>query len=500
MGCDMGSVNFTGAEWLETAVTNLNTAYAHIHPYVSVVLCLAGTAMNIVTVIVLTRPSMRSAVNSLLCAIALCDILVMTSVLVFVTHFLLFAGYRCDPSDYNIYWAYFLYYHSQATVIFHATSIWLTVLLAQIRVFSIRRATSVAGESVTNKKTCFIAVSTFIVVCLLNVPNMLTFEIIETPASNWLQCKANETSDDEMLVYLVAPSDHCGLLNVSSTVSILTNFFFQIAFWTNGVLFKVVPCLLLTFSIVALVSIIRDVGKRRKQLAQVMNKKRMPRDHTTPMLVAVLSIFLFAELPQGVLHVFNAIFTKETFYDKIYIHLGDVMDVLSLLNSAVNFIIYCAMSRKFRAVFIQIFLTCLPQKIIRKYAMEAFLDGEVSRMRPTADMTKSEQLALTSHRVSASSVLLPVSRPDPPRMYSGNLLTADINGGYSHSPRVSFDIVRKESQISVVDFQLVVPSVQQESPSLVQKIIRFFRSPDELSDSPHRRIKLMQCETSTALY
>lgn len=91
----------------------------------------------------------------------------------------------------------------------------------------------------------------------------------------------------------------------------------------------------------------------------------MPRDHTTPMLVAVLSIFLFAELPQGVLHVFNAIFTKETFYDKIYIHLGDVMDVLSLLNSAVNFIIYCAMSRKFRAVFIQIFLTCLPQKIIR---------------------------------------------------------------------------------------------------------------------------------------
>lgn len=35
--------------------------------------------------------------------------------------------FRCDPSDYNIYWAYFLYYHSQATVIFHATSIWLTV-------------------------------------------------------------------------------------------------------------------------------------------------------------------------------------------------------------------------------------------------------------------------------------------------------------------------------------------------------------------------------------
>lgn len=98
-----------------------------------------------------------------------------------------------------------------------------------------------------------------------------------------------------------------------------------------------------------------------------------------------------------------------------------------------------------------------------------------------------------------------------------SLVLSDINGGYSASPRVSFDIVRKESQISsVVDFQLVVPPIQvapsrkflgnkfhlfqQESPNLLQKILRLFRSTDELSDSPQRRIKLMQCETSTALY
>ncbi|CAB3396859.1 unnamed protein product [Caenorhabditis bovis] len=463
MGCEMGTVNLTGAEWLESAVASLNASYSHIHPYVSVLLCLAGTAMNIVTVIVLTRPSMRSAVNSLLCAIALCDILVMTSVLVFVTHFLLIAGYRCDPSDYNVYWAYFLYYHSHATVIFHATSIWLTVLLAQIRVFSIRRATSVGGESVSNQSTCLIALATFVSVCLLNIPNLLTFEIIEE-SSSWLQCKMNESTADTT-VFLVSPSEQCALLNI--------------AFWTNGVLFKVVPCVLLTFSIVALVSIIRDVSKRRKNLAQVMNKKRMPRDHTTPMLVAVLSIFLLAELPQGVLHVLNAIFTKETFYLKIYINLGDVMDVLSLLNSAVNFIIYCAMSRKFRAVFIQIFLACLPQSIIRKYAMEPLLDGEISRMRPTdTPLTKSEQLALTSHRD----------------------LTIKRYNRYCTTPRVSFDMVRKESRVS--NIELIVPQMMTEKDNIFRRLWRFVRPKESevFSTSPQRRLKLIQCETSTALY
>ncbi|VDL66105.1 unnamed protein product [Nippostrongylus brasiliensis] len=149
-------------------------------------------------------------------------------------------------------------------------------------------------------------------------------------------------------------------------------FLLKVAFWTNGILFKVVPCTLLTISIIALLKIIRDVSHRRKSLAQVMNKKRMPRDHTTPMLVAVLSIFLIAELPQGMLHVCNAIYSNETFYQKIYLPLGDLMDLLSLLNSAVNFLIYCAMSRKFRSVFMQTFLSCLPDPLYRYFILPIF--------------------------------------------------------------------------------------------------------------------------------
>ncbi|VDM81449.1 unnamed protein product [Strongylus vulgaris] len=92
--CEMGSVPLTESAWLVDAVAALHGAYEHIHPYMAVALCLAGTAMNAVTVVVLTRPSMLSPINAILCAVAICDMLVMTSVLVFVYHFLISANFR----------------------------------------------------------------------------------------------------------------------------------------------------------------------------------------------------------------------------------------------------------------------------------------------------------------------------------------------------------------------------------------------------------------------
>ncbi|KIH69214.1 hypothetical protein ANCDUO_00443 [Ancylostoma duodenale] len=438
--CEMGAIPLRNAEWLADAVAVLHGAYAHIHPYMAVVLCLAGarvlncdglpsswktldsrTAMNAVTVVVLTRPSMLSPINAILCAVAICDILVMTSVLVFVYHFLISASFRCDPDDYDRMWAYFLFAHSQSTVILHATSIWLTVLLAQIRVYTIRRATTGPSEAITARATGGIALVTLCVVALVNIPNFMTFEvrfyhllralnygtfydqgaparhtarvapdecwctpsIVEIDAELWLSC-LNTPADDmreavpnfafnttlavssRKIFHVRASDEDCELLKV--------------AFWTNGILFKVVPCTLLTVSIIALLKIIKDVSVRRKSLAQ------------------------------------------------IYLPLGDLMDLLSLLNSAVNFLIYCAMSRKFRSVFIQTFLACLPDPLYRKFLQDwpALAEMELSRHKPSGftDLTKTEQLALTSHRVSATSMLIhAASKESTSKMYTGNLLS-----------------------------------------------------------------------------
>ncbi|XP_058987909.1 G-protein coupled receptor dmsr-1-like [Musca domestica] len=77
-------------------------------------------------------------------------------------------------------------------------------------------------------------------------------------------------------------------------------------------------------------------------------------DRTTQMLLAVLMLFLITELPQGIMGLLNTIL-GEAFFMQCYLKLSDLMDILALLNSSINFILYCSMSRQFRQTFILLF-------------------------------------------------------------------------------------------------------------------------------------------------
>ncbi|XP_015793655.1 uncharacterized protein LOC107370176 isoform X2 [Tetranychus urticae] len=77
-------------------------------------------------------------------------------------------------------------------------------------------------------------------------------------------------------------------------------------------------------------------------------------DRTTRLLLAVLLIFLLTELPGGILIVLS-VFLGENFFQTVYSPLGDLLDILALINSAINFILYCTMSRQFRITFRKIF-------------------------------------------------------------------------------------------------------------------------------------------------
>uniref|UniRef100_A0A914S051 G-protein coupled receptors family 1 profile domain-containing protein n=1 Tax=Parascaris equorum TaxID=6256 RepID=A0A914S051_PAREQ len=131
--CEIGSVPLPNITWLISAIAQFDSSYGTVHPYIALFLCVVGTLMNLVTVIVLTRPSMISPVNVLLCSVALCDVIVMASYLIFVSHFLIGAANRCDHNDYSFAWAVFTLFHAHTSVIFHSTSIWLTVSIVFLK-------------------------------------------------------------------------------------------------------------------------------------------------------------------------------------------------------------------------------------------------------------------------------------------------------------------------------------------------------------------------------
>ena len=56
---------------------------------------------------------------------------------------------------------------------------------------------------------------------------------------------------------------------------------------------------------------------------------------------------------QGVLTLF-AIFVKD-FFRTVYWPLGDVLDIVALLNNSINFLLYCTMSGQFRRTFVDTF-------------------------------------------------------------------------------------------------------------------------------------------------
>lgn len=41
---------------------------------------------------------------------------------------------------------------------------------------------------------------------------------------------------------------------------------------------------------------------------------------------------------------------------QIYLNLGDLLDILALINNGINFILYCTMSKQFRDRFAQLFI------------------------------------------------------------------------------------------------------------------------------------------------
>jgi hypothetical protein len=97
---------------------------------------------------------------------------------------------------------------------------------------------------------------------------------------------------------------------------------------------------------------------------KLLSKKRKNNENlrTTLMLICVCVLFLLAEFPQCIL-IFLSIIMNEHFYNDVYLPLGDLMDIIALVNNSINFIIYCSMSRSFRDTFYNLFKNIFCKKL-----------------------------------------------------------------------------------------------------------------------------------------
>ncbi|XP_026763363.1 G-protein coupled receptor dmsr-1-like [Galleria mellonella] len=312
------------------------SAYNSVHGYISLIVCFFGSLANALNVAVLTRRDLAAApINRLLKWLAVADVFVMLEYVPFAIYrYLILPGQREMPYK----WAAYLLFHMHFAQIFHTASICLTLSLAVWRYVAIKY--SDRNHILCTERRCSTAIlSSFIIPPILCIPTFMVFDIHTTVVLE---------PTGPMILYYV-DSDHEGQL-------------YQINFWVHAVVIKLLPCCILTIISLWLIREVYSANQHQKKVrvynACPTNNKNGKRqckadrrtNRTTKMLVAVLLLFLVTELPQGILGLLSGLLGR-CFFKHCYNLFGELMDALALLNGAINFVLYCSMSRQFRMTF-----------------------------------------------------------------------------------------------------------------------------------------------------
>ena len=320
----------SGAEATKSAMYQFLETYAlgywHVHPYLSLIICTFGITTNIVNIVILTRKKMLNSINCVLTGIAVSDIITMVDYIPYVVHFYLMTDIGDNPRRYTYFWVTYLAVHSCLSVVTHTISIWLAVCMSAMRYVFIRTR----GNSSWNLgigQTCVLVGIVYWFSVMIFIPNYIVTETepIFLPESNVTIYKMKNLE-----IY----SKNTSTMNAINV-------------WTFIVVGKLAPCCLISLFGGLLLRSLSESKKLSESLKQTTCSQRMKaHKRTTLMLCTIILMFLIAELPSAVL-VFVCVFVEGFFLD-YYLLFADTLDILSLINNAVNFIMYCSMSRQFR--------------------------------------------------------------------------------------------------------------------------------------------------------
>lgn len=317
------------------ALQSISLKYMGVHGYLSLFVCFFGIPTNVINITVLTRKHMQTPINFILTSMAVFDILTMCSYVPFALHF-----YCQYPSGYiseekNSYgWMMFLIFHVNFSATAHTISIWLGVSMA---IFRYRHIHSPAKGSLTRMRRLIRArLVVFVIIIasvILMIPNYM---------SNKLVRYQNTT------MYILRDLE-LGTPHVRAVVMMNLMLYSSLA--------KIFPCILM---IIYGSMLLKTVNRRllavsRKVKRGVFSNKPRDTSKTTTMLLTVIVLFLLTEFPQGILIILSVVL--KGFFDNVYIPLGDAMDILALINNAINFILYCSMSGEFRRTLKKLFCT-----------------------------------------------------------------------------------------------------------------------------------------------
>lgn len=317
--------------------------YNKFHGYLALIVCLFGTVANLLNIIVLTRKEMACfPVNRILAGLAVADMFVMVEYIPFAY---LYSIFLPKQREFPYSLAVYMLFHSNFAQVLHTISMCLTLTLAIWRYIVIKYPER--SQILCTHYRCTLSIcASYILPMFVCSPSYffagITTSVVTENGKNYT-------------LYHVHLSDFAR----ENTI------YFFFCLWTYSIIIKWAPCIILSIISYWLIKTLCQAAKR-KQVIRGYNscptehsdrrafKTERRTERTTKMLLAVLLLFLLTEVPQAILVLVSAVRGKE-FFIKCYYIIGNFMDILALINGAINFILYCSMSRQFRQTFGQLF-------------------------------------------------------------------------------------------------------------------------------------------------
>lgn len=281
-----------------------------------------GILGNILSMIILSRPQMRSSINYLLIGLARCDtVLILTSILLFGV-----------PAIYP-YTGYLRYYYLRllpeiSRVVYplamsaQTASVYLTLTVTLERYVAVCHPLRARALCTYGRARIYVVVIIIFSICY-NIPRFFEVDL-------------SEYNDREFgFVYCITASD---MRADESYINIYIH-------WLYLIFIYFIPFLSITFFNSMIYRQVRKANRERQRLSRTEKREI----GLATMLFCVVIVFICCNILALLINIIEA------FSGKIYDRLVKTSNLLVTINSSVNFIIYVIFGEKFKRIFLLLF-------------------------------------------------------------------------------------------------------------------------------------------------
>ena len=292
--------------------------------YVGMVLSLFGIVGNIITILVLISPSMRTtSTNIYLTALSCSNIIFL---LIFIPSYSIryLLGYRLYITNQPPFAFEILLTRLPTTPIYNTillSIIYLTIAVSMDRLILVKFPLK-AKQILTPRTTLTTILFIYIFSILYCIPY-------------WLEQR------------YIPELKLCRLTNIGIKIHKYTRVYIYIP------VVYLIPFITLTCINITIILNLIAMKRRKETLGAKNNKKKQGDYHITLMLVAVIIVFVLCQIPLLVLNAWQAYDPQGASRSLLFHSINSLGILLMVFNTSTNFLLYCFFGQKFRDTLIQ---------------------------------------------------------------------------------------------------------------------------------------------------